>query len=669
MTNRCIRTARPGLLAVLAVTLAAPTLAQTPAAPPTAASPPAAGKPTSPPREPWQLTAGDFARLPFVASIKLSPGGTRFAGLMGIQGRQGIAIVNFIDRSEKPVTFGLPEGTEASWIRWVNEDNVLVGLNALLPVEADRWYVSRVISINRLTGKSTKLAWDLVGQNSNVIWVPSDGSNQVLLSAQGSIYLEEAFWPKVMRVDVTNGRKSKVVDGRINVMDWSADSTGQVRTGTGYDDSTRTYRLIYRGESGGMFRIVDRADLRKDESLIEPLLFVPGTDNALVIRANEKGKDALVEIDLRTLATARTVYTAPGDADVRSALVSADDKGVIGVVNSDDLRTVRWLDPALAEMQSALDKAVPGKKVSIVSMSNDRSRFLLTVDRPDTPGAIYYFDVASPKMNLLAAVNEAVGTRPLNPVKAIRYKARDGLEIEAILTLPKHRPARALPIVVMPHGGPWAHDTLTYDYWAQFVASRGYAVIQPNFRGSTGYGADFLEAGEGQMGLKMQDDVSDALHWAVAEGLADPKRACIMGASYGGYAAMWGIAREPDLFRCAISIAGVANLRREVNDFGGALREGQYKDSWKAMTPDFAAVSPIYAVDRIKVPLLLVHGKKDVTVDAVQSESMNSKMRGAGKRVEYLALPEADHYFTRQADREALLGAVEKFLAQHNPPG
>jgi dipeptidyl aminopeptidase/acylaminoacyl peptidase len=221
--------------------------------------------------------------------------------------------------------------------------------------------------------------------------------------------------------------------------------------------------------------------------------------------------------------------------------------------------------------------------------------------------------------------------------------------------------------VMLPHGGPWGHDALEYDYWAQFIASRGYVVIQPNFRGSTGYGTAFLRKGEGQMGLAMQDDISDGLAWAVKQGLADPKRACIVGASYGGYAAMWGVAKDPDLYRCAVSIAGVANLRREVNDFGNYLMGSKYRDDWQRMTPDFAAVSPINAVDRIKAPLLLIHGKQDITVDVNQSISMAAKLRGAGKSVELVILPEADHSFTREADRLTLLTTLDSFLLKHNP--
>lgn len=271
-------------------------------------------------------------------------------------------------------------------------------------------------------------------------------------------------------------------------------------------------------------------------------------------------------------------------------------------------------------------------------------------------------------MQRFAVVNEALGTKPLGPASLVRYKARDGLGIEAVLSLPKGKEGKNLPLIVMPHGGPWAYDSLDYDYWAQFLAALGYAVIQPNFRGSTGYGSAFTRKGEGQLGLAMQDDVTDAVRWAVAEGIADPARVCIVGASYGGYAAMWGVAKDPDLYRCAISIAGVASLRREVNDFGAFLYGAKFTADWKRMAPDFAAVSPINAIAKIKAPLLLIHGKKDVTVDFGQSESMFNRMRSAGKTVEFVPLPLADHYFTRGADRVTLLSSIEIFLRKYNPP-
>lgn len=626
------------------------------------------------PFDPAKLTAADFAQLPFVKNPVLSLDGTRIAGFFAIGGKQLIGISNLFDKNEQMVMFGIPEGTEASFIRWINDDNVLVGLHGLLPVEAgERWYISRAIAINRTTRKITKLLWDSGGQNAaDLVWVPSDGSSKILVAAQYSIYSNypELLWPSVYRVDVATGNKATIIKGREGVTDWYADAQGTVRTGFKFADAGRKFSLLYRGEgSSGSFRLIDRADTRKRESLLRPFLYLPGTDHALTVHADDAGHDGIYEVDLLTREDVRTVFSAPDGTEVEGVTLSADGLTLLGAYTSQASGGVHWFDTALAELQAQFDKAVGTRRARIVSFSRDRSRMLVTVDRPDTPGWLYFYDVKDGSLRRVAELNPAIGSRYLSPVRAVRYKARDGLEIEAILTLPKGAEPRNLPIVMMPHGGPWARDSLEYDYWAQFVASRGYAVIQPNFRGSTGYGDQFLRKGEGQLGFAMQDDVTDALRWAVAQGIADPARACILGGSYGGYAAMWGVAKDPDQYRCAVSIAGVGNLRREVNDFGDAMLSGKFRDDWQRMTPDFAAVSPVNAIDRIKAPLLLIHGKKDVTVDHGQSSSMNARMRAAGKQVEFVSLPEADHYFTRQADRQALLGAIETFLARHNPAG
>ena len=617
-----------------------------------------------------RLPVEAFAQIPFVESVVLSPDGTRIAGLLGVGGQQRIAIFPLFGKAEKPLHLGIPEGTEVSWLRWVNDDNVILALTALVPLGlGDRSYVSRLVSINRPTGKLTKLLWDLNGQNAaDVLWIPDDGSSQILVSAQNSVFFDEGFYPSVYQVDVVTGKKRTVVKERAGIIDWSADAAGNVRTGTGYTDEDRQFRLVYRAEgAGGIFRTVDRASSRKRESLLAPFLFLPGGDHALVIDDDDKGLSTVYEVDMATQATIRTVFSAPGGGEVDRVFTSRDDTTVLGYATSAAAGGVHWIDPQMANVQEQIDKSVGNRRARIIDYNRDRSRLLISVSRADAPGALYYFDLADGRMQRIAYFYDAIGARALSPVSLIRYKARDGLEIEAVLTLPKDRPGKNLPIIMLPHGGPWGQDGLNYDYWAQFIASRGYAVLQPNFRGSTGYGTDFLRKGEGQLGLAMQDDITDGLRWAVTQGIADPKRACILGASYGGYAAMWGVAKDPDLYRCAVSIAGVASLRREVNDFGHFFMQGKFTDDWKRMTPDFAAVSPMNAIARIKVPLLLIHGKKDVTVDFSQSDSMNGRMKGAGKQVEFVALPEADHYFTRQADRTVLLQSIETFLAKYNP--
>lgn len=609
-----------------------------------------------------------IARLPFVEQAAISPDGQRIAGLFAVNGVQLIASMHLFGVKEPGIKLTVPEGTETDWIRWVNDDNLIVGLRALLPVEqGERWYVTRMLAVNRTTGKMTKLLWNMAGQGSDLIWLASDGKPEVLIAAQNSIYLGEEFWPAVYRVNVETGSRQLEVKGRTNVMDWDSDGLGNVRTGVGYSDGNRSFSLLYRKADGGLFRTIDRASTRKDEQLFNPVLFLPGSESAIAWQNNDAGAEAIVEVDVPTQREIRTIFTAEPGSEIAGLRISADGSTLLGLSTVGKKASTVWFDPGLAQLQADFDKAVGERRARIISFSRDRQRMLVQVDRPDHPGSIYFYDVAGAKMTQIAKINDALGSKPLNPMRMISYTARDGLEIEAVLTLPKGKEAKGLPMVVMPHGGPWGQDTLDYDYWAQFIASRGYAVIQPNFRGSTGYGAEFMRKGEGQMGLAMQDDVTDALRWAVGEGIADPKRVCIVGASYGGYAAMWGIAKDPDIYRCAISISGVANLRAEVNDFGSKLMGGKYTDDWKKMTPDFAAVSPINAVARIKTPLMLIHGKRDVTVDHNQSTRMNSKMRDAGKDVEFVSLPLADHYFSRQEDRLVLLQSIETFLAKHNP--
>ena len=609
-----------------------------------------------------------FARLPFVENASLSPDGAYMAGLFGLKGEQHIVMVPTIGDRNKSVVIGVPDKTEIAWIRWVNDDNIIVGLYALQPVETDNWYVSRMIGINRTTGKITKLLWDLNGQNgADLLWTPSDASNEILVAAQNSIYTGAEFWPAVYRVDVTTGRKRKLIAGRTDVMDWGADHLGRVRYGIGYRDSTTQATMLYRSTGEGAFRSIERVSLREEQELTIPFLFIPGNDNGYVIKAAPDGRSVVAEVDLSTGKDVRTIHAADG-AEVERAIVSFDGTKLLGVKTTDRARPIHWIDPVMAAHQAKLNAASPASKVCIESFSRDLGKLLVRFSTPENPGLLFFFDAASEDLSQLAAANEAIGSKRLSRSKFIQYQARDGLEIEGVLTMPRGRAAKNLPFIVMPHGGPWGHDELTYDYWAQFLAERGYVVLQPNFRGSTGYGDKFLKAGQGQLGFAMQDDVSDGVRWAVAEGIADPKRVCIVGASYGGYAAMWGIAKDPDQYRCAVSINGVSNLRREVNDFGGNLRERLYRDQWQKMTPDFAAVSPINAIGRIKTPLLLIHGKKDVTVDHGQSSRMYSAMKEAGKAVEFVSIPLADHYFTREADRLTLLTSIETFLRRYNPP-
>lgn len=613
------------------------------------------------------LPTDAFAKIPFIEEPVLSPNGKYLAGLFGIEGEQKIVMYPLINDGSKPVVIAVPDQTEINRLRWVNDDNVIANVTILQRIYDDQWYVSRIIAINRKTKALKPLLEKLRGQHaSNVLWIPQDGSSEILLAGQDSIStIYPGFWPSVYRVDVETGKSKTVVKGKTNVSSWAADHNGNVRIGIGYNDRIRTSHILYASEGSRNFRTIDRVNLGKDEDLELPFAFLSGGDTGLMFKDNEDGNSAIAEVDLKTQAIVRWLHTAE-KGDISSVFTSRDDR-VIGLRTSNEDEGIQWLEPELAAAQKYLDEAAPKANVRIESYNRDFSKILAKISTPDSPGLMFLYTPATKDLMKFASVNETIGSKRLSKVKMIKYTARDGLEMEGVLTLPKGRIAKDLPFIVMPHGGPWAHDTVRYDYWAQFLANRGYAVLQPNFRGSTGYGKSFLQKGQGQMGLAMQDDISDGVSWAVEQGIADPKRVCIVGASYGGYAAMWGLVKDPDQYRCAISIAGVSNLRREVNDFSNSIRQNLYTKQWKEMTPDFSAVSPAKFAENIKAPLMLIHGAKDITVDHKQSVIMEKAMQKAGKEVEFVSLPEADHFFTRQPDRLLLLKTMEDFLAKHNP--
>jgi len=262
-------------------------------------------------------------------------------------------------------------------------------------------------------------------------------------------------------------------------------------------------------------------------------------------------------------------------------------------------------------------------------------------------------------------------------VKAISYKAADGTEIPAYLTLPKGREAKNLPLIVLPHGGPAARDEPGFDWWAQAIASRGYAVLQPQFRGSDGFGLEFMTIGYGEWGRKMQSDLSAGVRTLASDGTIDPKRVCIVGASYGGYAAMAGPTLDPGVYRCAVAVAGISDPRgfvrwRASNGFGEDSSQTLYWDRFMGMKgvddPAFDEIAPIKHIDKVTVPILLIHGKDDTVVPISQSEDFADALTDAKKDVTLVKLPGEDHWLSRAETRTEMLDATVDFLEKNNPP-
>lgn len=606
-----------------------------------------------------------FAQLPFFDGPQLSPDGTKVAAKVAVNGVQRL-IITPVAGDGKRVVIGLGE-SDLNWWRWVNDEWLVVGMGATVPVQGDEWYIRRAAGVRADGGKVQFLAWREAAQGADdVLWIADDGTPRILLAFQKSIYpSEEEFWPQVHEVDVSTGKLKRVAKPTPNVMNWYADATGAIRMGVGFDDRTRRANLLYRDGKGGSFRTVARASMKAGEELTMPVLFLDEPGKALAFDA-KSGHRALYELDLATMQLGKQVFAAPG-YDVDEIIGDAAGTGLAGVRYTDDRSQVRWFDPKIAEVQAQIDKAVGDRRASIVSLNRDRSKMVVHVGGPRQAGAFYFFDTAYGSMTLLAQSNGLLKNARLAPVTTIRYAARDGLSIPAVLTLPEGRDAKNLPLILMPHGGPAARDVEGWDWWAQFLANRGYAVVQPNYRGSTGFGKAFEEAGKGQWGLRMQDDLNDAVAHLARQGIADPKRVCVVGGSYGGYAALRAAQRDGASYRCAVSFAGVSDLTHLARFDGRSLYGNSHKAYLKESAPDFRGVSPIHHAAQFSAPVLLIHGKKDLRVPVAQSREMVEKLRKAGKPVEYLELSEGDHHLSRQQDRLDFLKRLEAFLAKHNP--
>lgn len=621
----------------------------------------------APATAPAPRPVADFARLPFLQDPELSPGGAAVAARLAANGRQFLAVVP-LDGTKPRIAPGNQQ-VDINWFDWVNDEWLVAGLGSTATVEGSEFYITRLLrlkadlSLMRLLDDK-----DLGQQADDVIWIAHDGSPRLLLARQTSIYIDSVgFYPEVVEVDVATGRASRAVGSRTEIRNWAADGNGTVRMGWGSSVSGRQRTLLYRENAETPFRAIDRANTRRGEALLSPVLFPP-EGAPLVIQDDEEGFSALYEFNLATRETGRKLFGVPG-FDIDGIWSDAEGRRALAVHYVDTAPRMHWMAPEFAELQAQLDKAVgPNRRASIRSWSRDRVRLLVHVGSASEPGRFYILDRTNGAMKPFAWVNEAI-KGPLHPVSTIRYKARDGLEIPAVLILPKGREARKLPLIVMPHGGPWARDAESWDWWAQFMADRGYAVIQPNYRGSSGFGTKFSTAGHGEMGLKMQDDLNDAVTYLASQGIADPARVCMVGGSYGGYAAMRAAQRDGSLYRCAASFAGVSDLERLRSYDGRFLGGGYVQDRFKQQAPDLKLVSPLYFAQEVSIPILLVHGKEDKRVPVKQSRLFAEKLKAAGKDVTYIEQKEGDHVFSREADRLEFLQALEAFLQKHNPSG
>jgi dipeptidyl aminopeptidase/acylaminoacyl peptidase len=471
----------------------------------------------------------------------------------------------------------------------------------------------------------------------------------------------------VFRVDVKSGEEKLVAQNPGNVTGWKTDHDGKVRAATVSDGVNS--QLLYREREEDAFKAILTTNFRE---AVAPLFFT--FDNRKLYVSSNRGRDkrAIFVLDPATAKEGEMLHEHP-EVDVTSMFYSRKRK-VPTVITWTTWKTERrFLDKPSEGYFRDVESKLPGYEVAFTSTNRAEDKFIVAAYSDKTRGKRYLYDVATKKLDLIADVSPWLPESELADMKPVRYTARDGLAIHGYLTLPRGVEPKNLPVVVNPHGGPWARDTWDFSPEVQFLANRGYAVLQMNFRGSTGYGRKFLESSFRQWGRTMQDDVTDGVHWLVKEGIADPKRVGIYGGSYGGYATLAGIAYTPDLYAAAVDYVGVSNLLtflKAIPPYWKPLLEMFYE---MVGNPDTDAEylkerSPVFAADRIKTPLLIAQGAKDPRVVKSESDQMVEAMRKRGVEVEYIVKDNEGHGFANEENRFEFYEAMERFLAKHLKP-
>ena len=404
-----------------------------------------------------------------------------------------------------------------------------------------------------------------------------------------------------------------------------------------------------------------------------PLAF--NKDNKRVYLQTNKGDLDLIELQLLDVDTgkAEKVESDPTNkVDLDNAIFSDVSNEIIATTYEDDRVRIYWKNKDYQSDYDNIKKKLGDREISFNSATADESKFVVNTFSDVDPGTVWLYDRKTKNLTTLYQAREKLDRSALSPMKAIRYKSSDGLEIPAYLTLPKGVDPKNLPLIAFPHGGPWGRDSWGYNTFAQFLANRGYAVLQPNFRASTGYGKKFLNAGNNEWGQKMQDDITWGVKYLVGQGIADPKRIGIMGGSYGGYATLAGVTFTPDVYSAAVAIVAPSNLKtllESVPPYWESIRTVFYKRMGDPNTPEGLAQmkrqSPLFSADKIKTPLMVVQGANDPRVNKREADQIVIALRDRNYPVEYLVAPDEGHGFARPVNNSAMIAASEKFLAKH----
>jgi len=612
-----------------------------------------------------------YGQLPTLEDVKIAPDGHTVAFVRTANGRF-IAIYSL--ESGKMLDAIRINDAKLRDVSWADAKHLLITTSTTavgvgLTGPRQEWSMAQCFNVDTL---EVIPLMDMGSAGIRMLNAISGPPEVRLVDGQAVAFVDGYYFPSdkgrsaLFKVNLDSGR-TQLIKGGLQNSDWIVDDRGEPVARSDYDETSQHWTLqVNTGGSwitaldvAGATEIPSMDGLSADGSAI--VVSMPTGDG--YDRKHVSLKDG-------------TITAAPkSEMGVDDDIMAPSSSRIIGGVRLTDRTDYAFFQPDAEAAWKGIAAAYPdASNVEIVSWTPDWNEVVVRVTGAKEGDRYDLINLTTYTARVFGPSYDAIGPGDYAPVQWISYKASDGREISGYLTLPRNRPAKNLSLVVIPHGGPHSRDLPGFDWLSQGIASRGYAVLQPQFRGSSGFGWDLLSAGFGQFGRKMQTDLSDGVRDLTAKGIIDPKRVCIVGASYGGYAALAGATLESGVYRCAVSDAGLSDL----HDFLRYMQKTS--DSlnirfWNRFLgvngnddPALDAISPIKHVDAVTIPILLIHGNDDTVVPTAQSEDMSDALKKAGKPVEYVELDGEDHWLSRSETRFQMLSATVKFLEANNPP-
>jgi dipeptidyl aminopeptidase/acylaminoacyl peptidase len=613
------------------------------------------------------LSVEDFSSIPRSSSFRISPDGTKVAYFYNMGNTTLLCNTDFSTGKMLPLIKADNKKFRFRWFSWANNNTIV--FSAIFPSRRGAYETmeSRLFTAKADNSEETKLLTSpktteehLSQFQDNVISMLPDDPDHILVA----IDAEKPLYPSVYKVNINTTQRERVKRTRSKVGQWMTDQQDRVRLGITFDRRSTKRTLIIYNLKRNKWKKAWKFDIVSDPP-IEPLGF--GLDpNILYVRTDHNGRNAIFKVDVTNPDLPMDLVVKDDDYDINGALIrSPKTRDAVGVRHGEaDTGSIYWNED-FKKFQIAVDKALPDTQNHLIDFSKDLRRYIVFSTSSTRPGTYYLGDRDRNSLDIIDHTYPQLEGR-LQGSKKIEYKTRDGITIEGYLTLPgNYDPEKRYPAVVFPHGGPMARDRGDFDPWVEFFASKGLVVLQPNFRGSSGYGWKFMMKGLKNFGLAMQDDLTDAANWLIRNNYADPKRIAIVGGSYGGYAALMGAVKTPDLFRCAISFAGISDLI--------VLKEyskmyANYKFVFEMLGEDkdqLKATSPRRNVDRIKIPILLAHGDADRVVPVEQSKIMAEELEKNNKIFTYIELEKGNHNISNQENRHRFFKAMDEFLDKY----